>query len=241
MNVCTFLPDGTFQLDGKLISVDRAFDCELKLHPDCTWDSMMLAVAREPEIFDILCKSATWGFKVSELLKEYNELKDQVDAFDDLEYLEFTQYLEIEDDIPGITKPAVISINFGFNGIPRDPSDPDRYSLSMHSPVKLQGLKLRLDHKLHYYSERFPGAFDDMMHGFTVGDIFKAAFEDMTFYGIGLDREEKRLGFEAMILEIDESINLGRDDQFIELGPDGLRGLLNLNRDEDDEPQDIQV
>lgn len=197
-----FHPNGSFTIDDVVVSPERAFDCLLDLEPGCTWDSMMLAVERDPEVFDILCSSRMYGFKASDILSEYKELKDSLEPDGDLIALEFSWGLEVnETKINGQIFNDLIFFN-NFSGIPRDPNDGEKYCVSLSSPAQLKGLELRINSKIPYEPMSNGLRMDDITKSFTVGDLFKTAFEDISFYGLGLKREEKKLDFKVAGEEI---------------------------------------
>jgi len=235
---CTLHPDGTFELDGERVSIARIFDYYIVLHPDCTFDSIMLAVQAEPSIVDTLCLSKTHVFLASDVLREYLDFKDILGPDTELKALEFSWFVEFGDHSK--TSSTKVSLYFHpvVSGLPVDSDDVDKYSISLRSPAALQGLPIILDNSLHYYSERFPDNLDNFWLPFKVGDVFKSLFEELTFHGLGLAREQfsfhmNQISNEIMQEILEDGPNIIREIDHRFIGRIFHQDTLEVNPEED--------
>lgn len=202
---CILTKDGKFKYDGDLdADVSLIFDRGIELEEGCTWDSLMLAVLRNPTAFDILCKSSMYGYNASDLAQEYNDLLGKVDIVEDVIKLKFQRVLDISEhyDYDGDYEMELFISMDGLSSV-----DDERYSMSMSTPAAMAGIPIEIDTEIRSSCiDSLKEVYPVLRSDFTVRDIFCTAFNDMSFHGIGLVREENRISFISMIKDIEESI-----------------------------------
>ncbi len=199
MAVCSLKKNGKLKdKSGKDISIEKVWEWTIKLEKSVTWDSVMLCVEQNAEMFDILTSSVIKDCKASDVVKEWREYKDKEVQCTNIESLSVRWVADIHK-MNGVKffDPIVY-----LCGIPNNDS-PVPESVSFHSPAALSGFPIKIENKIKFYENimsNTPTSIFTMQ--MKARDFFNAVLSDITFYGLGFDRESRKVSFENLKREV---------------------------------------
>lgn len=190
LGICTLKRNGDLVIEKEKYAVEDVWECPIKLEKGVTWGSFMKYVDKNKTSIDFLTKSIFKKDTPSKVVEEW-------------------KLLQAVQEKPNISKIVVSNSIFSksFNkqlsvyehDLHVDACDSDGVllgnSISMVSPALLTDIPLELKKTMTYNDIAY--TVHTELRSFTI-----ALLHDITYYGLGLEREHQRISFEWIIKKI---------------------------------------
>ncbi len=192
-----FTKDGRFFNDHqqRYLSAVEAMHLSVKVRPHTTWDALMKAIAREPELFDLTFQSRLVTLP-TKILEEYQDLVDTTIPRVSFKKLIFSHHMEFFniEEITGMESEesgTELILMTTVQILDQDDLVVPGQMLCYYSPAALRDVLIETTDVIKYYGPRIPRG--PLRMGMSVFDLFEAALWEISLYGLGFQREISRL------------------------------------------------
>jgi hypothetical protein len=188
--ICTLRPNGDLFINGKKRKLKEVWETPIRLGKGVEWDSFMLCIEKNKEDIDFLTQSLFRKHKPSDVVREWSATKSDKNPYNIDEliitnvvfYRRFKESYSIyEYDTYIVSKPPLESAVL--------------CSVSLISPGLLSGVPVKLEKNVSIDGDKYE------THT-TVRSIFNSIIHEITYYGLGIERETERVMFEYSIKDI---------------------------------------
>lgn len=196
---------------GNTIPIEKAWESDITLEKGVTWDSVMKCIEENAHALDILSVSVTRDYTASDVVKEWKEFSHIAPSVSDTIGSICVRWIS---NIEQTSKGSYLEIRAYMNGEYKGEGKMP-INLSFYSPASLSGIPVLLFDTVKFtegilYKKTLP-IYSMRM---KVRDFFLSILEDITFYGLGFERETEKISMENLKREVKMQMN--RIDQRIE-------------------------
>lgn len=202
---------------GNTIPVEKAWEWDIQLEKSVTWDSVMKCIEENVDAFDILAQSVTKDYKASDVIKEWKEFQETSPKINDvIDAITIRWIASIDESNKGST----LEIRAYTNGeYKEDGKFP--INVSFYSPASLSGIPVLMYDTVKFIEGmRYAKPERTYTMPMKVRDFFLSILEEITFYGLGIERESEKISMENLKREV--KIQMNRVDQMIENDDPGV-------------------
>ena len=196
---------------GNTIPIEKAWESDITLEKGVTWDSVMKCIEENADALDILSISVTRDYTASDVVKEWKEFTDTIPSVSDVIGSICIRWIS---NIDQSKKGSYLEIRAYMNGEYKGEGKMP-INLSFYSPASLSGIPVLLFETVKFIEGiRYTKPEGTYTMRMKVRDFFLSILEDITFYGLGFERETEKISMETLKREVKMQIN--RIDQMIE-------------------------
>lgn len=196
---------------GNTIPVEKAWEWDIQLEKSVTWDSVMKCIEGNVDAFDILACSVTKDYKASDVIKEWKEFQETSPNINDvIDAITIRWIASIDESNKGST----LEIRAYTNGEYKEDGKLP-INVSFYSPASLSGIPIIIYDTVKFIEGmRYAKPERTYTMPMKVRDFFLSILEEITFYGLGIERESEKISMENLKREVKMQMN--RVDQMIE-------------------------